>query len=354
MSFSGELDGGENGFVAIACSMESNSNSSDEDRNQNRGEANGDNTNQDQNESSATSSEDSQDGGNDAESKNKLGDSDTIMEEEEEPKIPDESTEAPVAAATSQETGAASASAGNSAASGRVAVVTGSCPIFSPSPSNGKSVAKQNGNQSDTGGQQRPERNGSSANTNSPSGSRVVNTNTTNGNRRGGSGRSYTSGAESLLGRVRELLVRARQHELESVRRQFRRSASNSDAENSRSRSASGRGEDPSDDASNLRENGRGGIESFFSDVTSSDSSPSASATSTSDDEGIGENGTDGGKKRCRNESGENCKNGLAAEPKPDPLIVNPCSVQMRRKIIELPLPPALKVYLNHDRKLYY
>ncbi|ODM94054.1 Protein-L-isoaspartate O-methyltransferase domain-containing protein 1 [Orchesella cincta] len=336
---SGRVDAeGNNGFVAIAYSM--GSNSSDEERNQD--------VEADQNQAdniSGTSSEDSHDNIDDPESKNKLDDGDAIMEEEEE-KAETEDAEANVSERASVLNGEMDSPASNGngssaeVSSSGVAIVTGSCSLYSTV--NGKSAPTYRYDSA-----RRAERRAAGS-------SSYIRTNgirsapPTRASRTVG----RTVGPESLLGRIREL-VRARQHDLESMRRQFQR---NSDSDNSiRSRSVSTREGEEENGDSPL--NGNENADSLYSDITSSESSPIASPSSTSDDEVAGGFQADRNNKRYRNESGNSKADDKAEsekEPKRDPLLVNPCSVQMRKKILDLPLPPALKVYLNYNRKIYY
>lgn len=321
------------------------SNSSDEDRNQDG----------DRNDGEQLHDDESRDSGNpvnneDSGQEDPNGDVDVVMDAQEGAQLePSNGASGANESAGTNATGLqgpspAVAENGTSSSNGNgVAVVSGSCSVYSVINGN-KKVAEESSRRE---GARRPERRSASAAV--PVRGRV----TVAAPRSARNGRNYTTGAESLLGRIREL-VRARQQDLESMRRQFQRN--NSDTEHSRSRSASGREDSNSDDATNRRtehvSNGNRTVEPLDTETSSSDSSPPASATSSSSDDEVNtETQKEGGKKRCRNESGEK---GSEKEPKPDPLLINPCSVQMRKKIINLPLPPALKVYLNYDRKLYY
>ncbi|CAL8109360.1 unnamed protein product [Orchesella dallaii] len=323
----GEADG-NNGFVAIAYSM--GSNSSDEERNR---EVDAEQNQEENNSGSGTSGEDSPDNLDEPESKNKSDDGDAVMEDEGEEKTEASAHSSSVVLNHATNSSSSLGNGGTEVSSNGVAVMTGTCPLYS-------TLAGQSSRYESV---RRAERRGASSST-----ARV------NGIRSAPPNRAYrtgrTPGPESLLGRIREL-VRARQHDLESMRRQFQR---NSDSDNSaRSRSVSTREEETGDEPSNGNEN----VDSLYSDITSSESSPIASLSSTSDDEAGGGLQTDTNNKRCRSASGSKKADGKEEsekEPKRDPLLMNPCSVQMRKKILDLPLPPAIKVYLNYDRKIYY
>lgn len=338
---------GENGFVAIAYSV--GSNSSDEDRNL-EVEVGDCEQNVDTNgvESNASPASPLNEVGDDE--SNQVNNGDIIMEAEENPAVDsvadvdsnEPKTESEEPSSTSPvENNITSASSGNG-----VAVVTGTCPLYSASNGTRKTT-------DDKVDRRRPERRSGSASTSA----RIRSAQSAPRSAR--ATRNYRTGAESLLGRIREL-VRARQQDLETMRRQFQQ-RNGSDADHSRSRSTSGRedsntdeGDDNVESSPDRQDDDDDGdnaeLESL--DTTSSESSPSpcVSATSSSSDDEIGA-GCDSTTKRSRKDMEDKS---TADEPKPDPLLINQCSVQMRKKILALPLPPALKVYVNYDRKLYY
>lgn len=311
--------GNDNGFVAIAYSM--GSNSSDEDRRQQHDQ----DVDSDQNPNGPNESTISTEAESSHEASPHTGEPEEEEENEVESSIQEGATMDTQKQSDLNGPKLVGAAADISPRNG-VAVVTGNCPIVQTA--NGKKIAVAVPQGARNSRSEEPR----SADAVSTRSRPAVNGN----NRPTRSARNYTTGAEALFGRIREL-VRARQHDLESMRRQFQRNDNDTERVNA--------GAAPN--GSNLDQ----------PDLTSSSDSspsPSVSATSTSDDENGGGSQSDSSKKRCRNESSDDEKGLASKDPKPDPLIINPCSVQMRKKILELPLPPALKVYLNFDRKLNY